>query len=90
MEEKELFEDYEHKVWQWTPRLYKIFGVAVVGQGRLAFGLGPFHQRLALALVVHEGHGKAAGGLHAVDLGHDDLACAGIARELGVQRGPFI
>ncbi len=28
MEEKELFENYEHKVWEWTPRLYKLIALA--------------------------------------------------------------
>ena len=28
MEEKELFENYEHKVWEWTPQLYKLIALA--------------------------------------------------------------
>ncbi len=32
MEEKELFEDYEFKNWELTPRFYKIVGLAVVIQ----------------------------------------------------------
>ena len=43
MEEKELFEDYEHKVWQWTPRLYKIFGAAVAIQFAVFAIIGQFN-----------------------------------------------
>ena len=43
MEEKELFEDYEHKVWQWTPRLYKIFGAAIAIQFVIFAVIGQFN-----------------------------------------------
>jgi hypothetical protein len=38
MEEKELFEDYELKGWQLTPRLYKILGASVLAH-LLFFGI---------------------------------------------------
>lgn len=43
MEEKELFEHYEHKQWEWTPKLYKIFGVATIIPLLLVTVIGQFN-----------------------------------------------
>ncbi len=42
MEEKELFEDYEHKVWEWTPSFYKIIATAVIFNFVGLFAIGQF------------------------------------------------
>jgi hypothetical protein len=42
MEEKELFEDYEQKVWEFTPRLKKIIASAVILNFVGLFAIGQF------------------------------------------------
>lgn len=54
-----------------------------------ALGIRPVDQRLALADVVVVRHGKAARGLYARDIGHDDLAHAGELAEAWPQRIPL-
>jgi hypothetical protein len=43
MEERELFENYEHQVWEFTPRFYKIIGVSVVINSLMLLALGQFN-----------------------------------------------
>lgn len=43
MEEKELFENYEHNVWEFTPNFYKIIGLAVVLNFLGLFAIGQFN-----------------------------------------------
>lgn len=43
MEEKELFEHYEHKVWEWSPSLYKFFGAATIINLLGLFAIGQFN-----------------------------------------------
>lgn len=43
MEEKELFEDYEMRSWEITPRIYKILGVSAVINFLFFFAFGQFN-----------------------------------------------
>lgn len=43
MEEKELFEDYEMRSWEFTPRVYKILGIATIANFLLLFAFGQFN-----------------------------------------------
>lgn len=43
MEEKELFEDYEIKNWEFTPRLFKMFGVGTLVTFFSVFAFGQFN-----------------------------------------------
>lgn len=43
MEEKELFEDYEIKNWEFTPRLFKMFGVGTLVTFLSVFAFGQFN-----------------------------------------------
>lgn len=43
MEEKELFEDYEIKNWEFTPRLFKVFGAGTLLAFLTVFAFGQFN-----------------------------------------------
>ncbi len=43
MEEKELFEDYEMKVWEFNPRIYKVFAIAALINILGIFSLSQFN-----------------------------------------------
>jgi hypothetical protein len=43
MEEKELFEEYEVRNWEITPRIYKIFGTATIINFLILFAFGQFN-----------------------------------------------
>ncbi len=43
MEEKELFEDYEFKVWKFTPNVYKIIGISILANFLGLFAIGQFN-----------------------------------------------
>lgn len=43
MEEKELFEDYEMRSWELTPRIYKILGIAATVNFLILFAFGQFN-----------------------------------------------
>lgn len=43
MEEKELFEDYEIKNWEFTPRLFKVFGAGTLVAFLTVFAFGQFN-----------------------------------------------
>lgn len=43
MEEKELFEDYEIKNWEFTPRLFKVFGAGTLMAFLTVFAFGQFN-----------------------------------------------
>jgi hypothetical protein len=43
MEDKELFEDYEMRSWEFTPRIYKILGIAVLTNFLFIFAFGQFN-----------------------------------------------
>lgn len=43
MEEKELFEDYEMRSWEFSPRIYKILGIATIANFLFLFAFGQFN-----------------------------------------------
>ena len=43
MEEKELFEDYEFRVWKFTPDIYKIVGISILANFLGLFAIGQFN-----------------------------------------------
>lgn len=43
MEEKELFEDYEMRSWEFSPRIYKILGIAAIANFLFLFAFGQFN-----------------------------------------------